>query len=163
MGGGSSDYKLPRSSPSKSEEKIHVEVSDAEKFVSRPEGAKRNVFISFNTDDEWAVNLLRSQAKDERFDVDFRDYSIKEPFDNAWKTQAEEIIELTSVMIVMIGHETASREAVNWEIRKAHELGKKVIGIKIYRDENLPIPTEMKTHGDPVINWDIKKLKELLQ
>jgi len=162
MGGGSSDFNLPQSSPSQSEQKIHADIIDAEKF-DRPEGAKRNVFISFNTDDEWAVNLLRSQAKDERFDVEFRDYSIKDPFENAWKTQAEEIINLTSVTIVMIGRDTASREAVNWEVRKAHELGKKVIGVRIYRDENLPIPTEMKTYGDPVINWDIKKLQELLQ
>lgn len=162
MGGGSSDFNLPQSSPSQSEQKFRTDVGDAEKFT-RPVDAKRNVFISFNTDDEWAVNLLRSQAKDERFDVDFRDYSIKEPFENAWKTQAEEIIQKTSVIIVMIGRDTASREAVNWEIRKAHELGKKVIGVRIYRDENLPIPSEMKTYGDPVINWDIKKLKEVLQ
>lgn len=162
MGGGSSDFNLPQSSPSQSEQKVHADITDAEKS-DHLEGAKRNVFISFNTDDEWAVNLLRSQAKDERFDVEFRDYSIKDPFENAWKTQAEEIINLTSVMIVMIGHDTASRDAVNWEIRKAHELGKKVIGVRIYRDENVPVPTEIKTYGDPVINWDIKKLQELLR
>ena len=38
---------------------------------------QRNVFISFDMDDERMINLLRSQAKDERFPFAFRDYSVK--------------------------------------------------------------------------------------
>lgn len=37
----------------------------------------RNVFISFDISDKHTVNLLRSQAKDERFPFRFRDYSVK--------------------------------------------------------------------------------------
>lgn len=161
MGAGSSDFRLPSSTGS-SEKKFQKEMDESKRFESA-EGKTRNVFISFNTDDEWAVNLLRSQAKDDRFDVEFRDYSIKDPFDHAWKTQAKDVIDKTSVTIVMIGQDTASRDAVDWEIRQAHEQGKKVIGVRIHKDKDHQVPKAMIEHGDTVINWDLQKLKELLK
>ncbi len=162
MGAGTGDF-TSTPSPDLSENKFRSLVDEAERFETSQAPKARNVFISFNTDDEWSVNLLRSQAKDERFDVYFRDYSIKDPFDTAWRSQAKEIIDKTSTMIVMIGSKTTSREAVDWEIREAHKQGKRVIGVRIHKDKNHPIPEEMKKHGDQVINWDLKKLKELLQ
>jgi DNA-dependent RNA polymerase auxiliary subunit epsilon len=48
----------------------------------------KRVFISFHMEDEAQVQLLRQQAKDERYNIEFIDYSIKEPFDERWKTQA---------------------------------------------------------------------------
>ncbi len=129
---------------------------------SRPEGAKRNVFISFHTEDEPQVNLLRSQAKNESQNLDFRDYSVKEPFDEKWKTQCREKISQTSAMIVMIGPGTANREAVKWEIEEAYRQGKKVVGVRIYRDRNDPIPSALKEHGAPIITWDTAKIQGLL-
>jgi len=94
--------------------------------------------------------------------VQFRDYSIKEPFDEKWKTQAKEIISQTSTMIVMIGPNTADREAVNWEIKQAHSMGKKVIAMRVHSTQNHRIPDEIKKYDDTVIPWDIKKLKQTL-
>jgi len=162
MGAGTGDF-TPIPSPDTSEKKFHALVDEAERFESGVAPKARNVFISFNADDEWAVNLLRSQAKDKRFDVYFRDYSIKEPFDAAWKSQVKDIIDKTSTMVVMIGSETASRDAVNWEIREAHKQGKRVIGMRIHKDKSHPIPEEMKKHGDEVIDWNLATLKDQLQ
>jgi len=63
----------------------------------------RNVFISFHIEDEPQVDLLRHQSKDNEFGIHFRDYSVKEPFDSAWKTRCRERIARTSATIVMIG------------------------------------------------------------
>jgi hypothetical protein len=161
MGSGSGDFTLPSPNIKDIERKVQSQLNEAERFEKKT--STRNVFISFHSEDEWAVNLLRSQAKDQRFDVSFRDYSIKEPFDSAWKSQAKDIIDQTSVMIVMIGEDTASREAVNWEIREAHKQGKRVIGVRIHKDANHEIPDEIKNHGDPVINWSIQELQKLLK
>lgn len=161
MGSGSGDFTLPTPNVRDIERKVQSQLNEADRFEKKK--STRNAFISFHTDDEWAVNLLRSQAKDKRFDVSFRDYSIKEPFDTAWKSQAKDVIDQTSVTIVMIGSDTASREAVNWEIREAHKQGKKVIGVRIHKDENHAIPEEIKKHGDPVINWNMEELRKHLQ
>jgi hypothetical protein len=43
---------------------------------------KCNVFISFSSEDLGEVNLLRGQAKNENSDIEFNDWSLKEPFDS---------------------------------------------------------------------------------
>jgi len=124
--------------------------------------AKRRVFISFHVEDEAQVELLRQQAKDQRFDIEFIDYSVKEPFDNKWKTRCTERIKQTSVFICMIGPETHKRESVLWETNKAYELDKKVIGVRIYRDRNHKIPKPLKDNNAKIMNWNLSDItKEL--
>ena len=48
----------------------------------RDRGEKRNVFISFSSDDLDEVNLLRGQAKNENSNIEFNDWSLKKPFDS---------------------------------------------------------------------------------
>jgi len=161
MGGseGSIDFS---SRGSDTGEKIFRSATDEAERATHPR-IQRNVFISFAVEDEAQVNLLRSQAKDDRFDFQFRDYSIKEPFDEAWKTQCKEIIALTSVMIVPIGETTADSSAVDWEIREAHRQGKKVIGMRIHKDANHRIPQALRESGDKIIAWKAEQLGDELQ
>lgn len=122
--------------------------------------SKKRTFISFHVADEAQVELLRQQAKDERYDIEFVDYSVKEPFDEKWKTQCTERIKQSSVVICFIGEDTHKREAVLWEMRKAYELGKRVIGVRIYRDKNHKIPTPLKEHGAKIVNWDLDAISD---
>lgn len=108
------------------------------------------------------VNLLRSQAKDDRFDLEFIDYSVKEPFDEKWKTQCTERIRQSSFLIVMIGAETYQREAVLWEINKAYELSKPVIGVRMHKDENHNIPERMRQKGAEIVNWKIDDIQRAI-
>ncbi|MEK6982073.1 MAG: TIR domain-containing protein [Candidatus Micrarchaeota archaeon] len=125
------------------------------------EGVKPRVFISFHIENESQVNLLRYQSKTSD-KLEFTDYSVKEPFDEAWKTQCTERIRQSSVVVVVIGEETHTREAVLWEIRKAHELGKPVIGMRIHSDKNHSVPEPMLEHGDKVIPWNLDRLQNEL-
>lgn len=157
MGGGSSGYAVR---PSRTEGEAEAIFDSATNEAQR--SRVRNVFISFHIDDESQVNLLRSQATGENFDIEFRDYSVKEPFDEKWKTNCRERIAQTSMLICMIGSRTAEREAVNWEIEEAYRQGKQVIGVRIYRDRNDPIPQPLLEHRAPTVNWDIKEISRLL-
>lgn len=126
-------------------------------------GAERRVFISFHIEDEAQVELLRQQAKDEKYDIEFTDYSVKEPFDNKWKTRCTERIKRSSVFLCMIGPETHRREAVLWEINKAYELGKKVIGVRIYRDKNHRIPKPLVDNNAKIMYWNLKDVANELE
>lgn len=119
---------------------------------------KPRVFISFHIEDEAQVNLLRYQSKNSD-QLEFTDYSVKEPFDEKWKTQCTERIKQSSALVVAIGEETHKREAVLWEIRKAHELDKPVIGMRIHSDKNPKIPQPMLDHGDKVLPWKLDALQ----
>lgn len=157
MGGGSSGYSIRPSRTEKEAEGIF------KKNVEEAERARlRNIFISFNIDDGAQVDLLRSQAKDEKYDIEFRDYSVKEPFDERWKARCRERIAQTSMLICMIGEKTAERKAVNWEIEEAHRQGKKVIGVRIYKDKNHTIPKPLQDHKAPIVLWKLKTISQLI-
>ena len=157
MGGGG-PYYPPSSRSTEEGEKIF------QSAVEEVEQSKvRNVFISFNMDDEDQVNLLRHQAKDNEFGLQFRDYSVKEPFDEKWKTNCKERISQTSALICIIGEETAQREAVIWEINEAYRQGKKVIGVRIYNDENHRIPKPLLEHNAPIVDWNLARIAKLLE
>ncbi len=113
-------------------------------------------------EDESQIKLLRHQAKDEKFNLNFTDYSVKKPFDNKWKTRCEERIRQTSVTVVMIGPDTYRRPAVLWEINKSYALGKKVIGVRIYKDKKDPIPGPMRRHNAKIANWKMKEIQDAI-
>lgn len=157
MGGGTSGYEVrPTRTLGEVERLIEGALEEARK------ARVRNVFISFHVNDEKQVNLLRAQAKSERFDIEFRDYSVKEPFDERWKTNCRERIAQTSMMICMIGEKTAERKAVAWELEEAYRQGKRVIGVRIYKEKNHPIPKPLTDNNAPIIEWNLREISRLL-
>ena len=128
----------------------------------RPQKTMKRVFISFHMDDLYAKNLLVEQAKSDKFDLEFVNYAINEPFETKWKTQCEERINQTSVTICLIGKQTYSRGAVIWELEKSYELGKAVIGILIHRGIQVYCPLPIFQHKSPVYYWHIPTIVSVL-
>jgi hypothetical protein len=112
-----------------------------------------NVFLSFAMENKPLVELFRGQAKNKNLDLEFRDYSIKEPFENAWKTNCERIIRLCSATICLVGRETYKSSAVDWEIRKSVELRKGIMAV--YLESYSIIPKALVEFGITPINWQI--------
>lgn len=158
MGGGDWGDRVPQTRPVEDAERLFDTVTEETK-----KARVRNVFISFHVDDEAQVNLLREQARSEDFDIEFRDYSVKEPFDAQWRANCSERIAQTSMMICMIGERTAERKAVIWELEEAYRQGKKVIGVRIYRDKNHPIPKPLIANNAPIIIWNLKLISRFLE
>ena len=115
----------------------------------------KRVFISFHIDDRHAKELLVAQAKSDKFDLEFINYAVNEPFDEKWKTQCRDRIKQTSVTICLIGEKTHQRGAVNWELYTSYELDHKVFGIRIYRDRNHIVPRPLREHNSKIIYWNI--------
>lgn len=121
----------------------------------------RNVFISFDVDDEGMVDLLRMQARNDRFPFEFRDYSVKEPFEYGWKSKVRDLIRQSSAVIVAIGRNTHKSKAVNWEIDEAHLQDKLVIGIWLHRNKRHRIPPAMD-EDDEIIYWNTDEIADIL-
>jgi Thoeris protein ThsB, TIR-like domain len=104
-----------------------------EKAKAALQGGKRNVFISFATEDMDEVNLLRGQAKNEKSDIEFNDHSVREPYDSDKaeyiKRKIAERMDRTSTTVVYLSENTAQSKWVKWEVEKSLEMGKKVIGV----------------------------------
>jgi len=113
-------------------------------------------------ENESQIKLLRHQAKSDKFDLEFIDYSVKEPFDEKWKNQCTERIRQCSTVFCMIGRETYNRPAVLWELNTAYKLGKKVVGVRIHKDEKNPIPEPLKRNKAKIIDWNLEKIQKEL-
>lgn len=97
------------------------------------QGGKRNVFISFATEDMDEVNLLRGQAKNEKSDIEFNDHSVREPYNSDRaeyiKRKISERINRVSTTVVYLSPNAANSQWVKWEVDKSLELGKRVIAV----------------------------------
>ena len=81
------------------------------------------VFISFAIEDKGLRNLLVGQKQNSNNDIEFIDYSVKQPWDNAWKTNCKARIRTCSKMIGIITHNTPSASGQLWELGCANQLG----------------------------------------
>jgi len=104
----------------------------AKKSLKGGDGTNKcNVFISFSSENLDEVNLLRGQAKNENSDIEFNDWSLKEPFDSKKadyiKRGIRERIRQCSVTVVYVSDKTADSKWVNWEILESISMGKGVV------------------------------------
>lgn len=102
-----------------------------------------SAFISFAAEDAKYRSFLVEQSKREGTPFKFRDYSLHEPFSNAWKTQTREIIRSSDVVIVMIGTDTHRAQGACWEIKTARDEGVYVFGIHINKNPKGKLPREL--------------------
>ncbi|MGY1740069.1 MULTISPECIES: TIR domain-containing protein [unclassified Blastococcus] len=119
----------------------------------------KHAFLSFVEEDLDRVRLFRGQAKNKKSDLDFDDYSVKVPYNSQnaeyIKSKITAKIRAASVTICLIGPQTSRSSWVKWEIEKAGALGKKIFGVRLYRDKTCPTPSALTLVRAPVYGWDI--------
>jgi hypothetical protein len=128
-----------------------------EKAKAALQGGKRNVFISFATEDMDEVNLLRGQAKNENSDIEFNDHSVREPYDSERaayiKERISERISRCSVTVVYLSENTADSRWVAWEVQKSVELGKKVVAVHKGASPKGTVADWVATNNIKVVPW----------
>lgn len=123
--------------------------------------AKPRAFISFEMEDKWARSFLVEQAKNKKNDIEFYDYSVKDPFDSSWKTECKKRIGMTKGTIVLVGPTTSKSEAVLWEIAESIRQEHYIFGVQIHRDKTHTIPSGLPPEN--VIRWDFAQIVEWLK
>lgn len=130
-------------------------------------GGKRNVFISFSSDDLDEVNLLRGQAKNENSNIEFNDWSLREPFDsekaNYIKQGIRERIRQSSVTIAYVSDKTATSKWVDWEIRESIAMGKGVVAM--HKGDTPPkrLPKAIIDNHIRVVPWNQQQLAKAIE
>lgn len=129
-----------------------------EKAKAALQGGKRNVFISFATEDINEVNLLRAHAKNENSDIEFNDHSVREPYDSERaayiKQKITERINRSSVTVVYLSESTAQSQWVQWEVEKSISLGKRVIAVHPQGKAPTVHPQWIKENQIKVVPWN---------
>lgn len=68
-----------------------------------------------------------------------------------------------STVVVLIGKETHNRPWVDWEINKANELGKRIVGVYERGGTENDIPEPFKKYGDALVAWNSDKIIGAIQ
>lgn len=138
---------------------------DSLKDAAQPK--RRNVFISFTEEDLQEVNLLRAQAKNENSNLEFNDWSLKQPFDSEnaeyIRRGIRERIRQSSITICYVTENTAKSKWVDWEIKESINLNKTVIAM--YKGNTPPrnLPPSIKEYNIKLIPWDHREINSALE
>ena len=128
---------------------------------------KRNVFISFSSEDRDEVNLLRGQAKNENSNIEFNDWSLKEPFDSERadyiKRGIRERIRQSSVTVVYVSDKTAGSKWVDWEIRESLSMGKGVVAMHKGNTPPRRLPKAITDNSIKVVPWNQIQLARAIE
>ena len=101
--------------------------------------AKRQVFFSFEyRKDAWRASMVRNMGKvDNSSTFSDNDWEeVKWKSDTAIKKWIDDQMAMRSCIVVLVGATTSTRRWVKYEIEKAYELGKGIVGIRIDRLED---------------------------
>jgi hypothetical protein len=110
--------------------------------------------------DHAQAELLAHQAENDNFSVDFEDTSLQNPVRGRdWHPVVERKIKYSDVLVVMVGKDTASRRAVDYEIRTAYKYGVPVIPVRVHRDKKHRLSKPIVQYGYQVTNWDTEEIQ----
>ena len=97
--------------------------------------AKRQVFFSFQyAKDNWRAAQVRNMGKvDSNSTFSDNDWEeVKEKTDSKIKEWIDGQLAKRSCLVVLIGKSTSGRKWITYEIEKAYELGKGIVGIYVH-------------------------------
>lgn len=129
-----------------------------------------NIFISHYGKDDRHVQSLKARIRDQGFNI--RNFSIdsskhkdgRKPTDAVVKRLLRMRIKWSSTFICLIGPKTHTREWVNYEIRKAVEHGKRIIGVYTHGSkETADLPKDLEKVASNLIGWNsISKIVDII-
>lgn len=129
---------------------------------------KKNIFISHVHKDDELLPKLKDLIS--RAGMEVRDGSINSDKPNSAQSEdyiKREIlkprIEWASTLVVLITHDTAQSDWVNWEIREAVEQGKNIIGVFAQGATDADIPEELRKYGDAaIVGWQGERIVDAI-
>lgn len=124
----------------------------------------KNIFVSHQHSDADKIEAFKSLIG--RHGIDMRDSSIyeKKLKNDAHNEQyiKQELIKpqmkWAGTVVVLIGKDTAKSDYVNWEIKTAGEMGKRIVGVYLQGAKEEDIPKELNEYGHNLVGWNGEKI-----
>ena len=128
------------------------------------ESNRRHLFISHHSKDDAEITKLTKLLGSKGYDI--RNSSIRVNARNQERMEKKQVSEETirralrmkiswaGSVVVLIGKDTHSRPWVNWEIDKANEQGKRIVGVYLRGGTEADIPPSLEKYGSAIVNWN---------
>lgn len=128
----------------------------------------KNIFVSHQHNDADKIESFKKLIGNHG--IDMKDSSI---YENKLKNNAtneqyikQELIKpqmkWAGTVVVLIGKDTSKSDYVNWEIKIAAEMGKRIVGVYLQGSKEEDIPTELIENGNNLVGWNGKKIVDAI-
>lgn len=130
---------------------------------------RRHIFVSHHHKDDVGVSKMTDLLGSKGYDV--RNSSIRVSRENniqrlkngkikdsVLKRAIQMKIKWSSSVVVLIGKKTHTRDWVNWEIKKAHAEGKRIVGVHMHNHADADIPEALKQYASAIVGWNSKRM-----
>jgi len=105
--------------------------------------AGKRIFTSFAIEDERIRDLFIGQARNQRVPYELIDMSVKEPWNNLWKTRCRIKIKSCDGVIVLITKNLKKADGALWEINCAKQELVPMLGVYMSGCGVLDAPQEL--------------------
>lgn len=134
---------------------------------------RKHVFISHHHADDAHVSRLTDMLKRNSFEL--RNSSIRAKPANKDRLDKGLVSDATikrllrmkmswaSTVLVLIGKDTHKRPWVDWEIRKANELGKRIVGVYARGATEADAPTALNDYESARVNWNSDSIIDAIE
>lgn len=124
---------------------------------------RRHLFISHHHQDDAEVTKLTELLSSKGYDI--RNSSVRMKPENQRRMNEKKVsdkvierilrmkISWASTVVVLIGKDTHTRPWVNWEIKKANEQGKRIVGVYARGGTEADIPTALNDYASAIVGW----------
>lgn len=112
---------------------------------------RKRIFTSFAIEDERIRDLFIGQAQNQNVPYELIDMSVKEPWNESWKTRCRTRIKSCDGFIALITKNLKRAEGALWEINCAKQERIPVLGVYMSGCNILDSPKELV--GVKKINW----------
>jgi len=132
------------------------------------ESKRRHIFISHHHKDEKVVSDFLALIGGHGYDI--RNSSIRAKPKNQSRLDnnlvKDEVIKRllrikiswAGAVVVLIGKDTHTRHWVDWEIDKAKEQGKRIVGVFAQGGTDADIPQGLKDYSSAIVNWNTNSI-----
>lgn len=134
---------------------------------------RRHVFISHHHADDAQVSGLTNLLARNGYEI--RNSSIRAKPSNQRRLDEKRVSDRTikrllrmkmawaSTVVVLIGKETHNRPWVDWEIQRANELGKRIVGVYERGGTENDKPAAFEKYGDALVAWNSERIIDAIE
>lgn len=124
----------------------------------------KNIFVSHQHNDADKIESFKELIG--RHGINMKDSSIyeKKLKNNAQNEQyikyelIKPQINWAGTVVVLIGKDTAKSDYVNWEIKTAGDMGKRIVGVYLQNATDEDVPLELNKYGHALVGWNGDKI-----
>jgi len=125
--------------------------------------ADKRIFISFAIEDKVLRDFLVGQKRNDNIDISFIDYSVKEPWDEKWKTNCRARIKGCAGVIGIITLNTPKADGQLWELKCAYDESIPTLLIHGYPDASKRLTTKpAEIAGKTIKDWSVANISAFL-